>query len=133
MSTVDLLVPELEPGDATGAHALLLRDLFVEQGARVRFVAQQPSSMDEDVVLLSAWKDPGDLIVLQHGIGSLLAEAVIKRRLPAVVNYHNITPLEFVEAWDPDHIAGLRWGRAAAGPRRHQPLGRGRPARSLPG
>ncbi|MDG1878645.1 MAG: glycosyltransferase family 4 protein [Acidimicrobiales bacterium] len=112
MSSVDLLVPELKSGDAIGAHTLLLRDVFVAQGATVRFVAQQPSSMNEDVLLVSAWKKPGDLIVLQHGIGSLLAEAVIKRRLPAVLNYHNITPPEFVEAWDADHIAGLRWGRA---------------------
>ena len=111
MSSVDLLVPELKSGDAIGAHTLLLRDVFVEQGATVRFVTQQPSSMDEDVLGLSAWKKPGDLVVLQHGIGSLLAEAVIKRRLPAVLNYHNITPPEFVEAWDADHIAGLRWGR----------------------
>ena len=112
MSVVDLLVPELKSNDAIGAHTLLLRDLFVEQGSMVRFVAEQPSSMDEDVIVLPAWKKPGDLIVLQHGIGSQLAAAVVRRQLPVVLNYHNITPPEFVEPWDAAQVAGLRWGRA---------------------
>ena len=112
MSVVDLLVPELKSNDAIGAHTLLLRDLFVEQGSMVRFVAEQPSSMDEDVIVLPAWKKPGDQIVLQHGIGSQLAAAVVRRQLPVVLNYHNITPPEFVEPWDAAQVAGLRWGRA---------------------
>ena len=111
MSVVDLLVPELTSGDAIGAHTLLLRDLFVEQGASVRFVAEQRSSLADEVIVLSAWKKPGDLVVLQHGIGSQLAATVIERQLPVVLNYHNITPPEFVEAWDAGHVAGLRWGR----------------------
>lgn len=112
MTTVDLLVPELEPYDATSTHSRLLRDLLVEYGATVRLVTQRTASVDESVTLLRHWRDPADTVILQHGIGSLLADAVIKRRLPVVVNYHNITPLEFVEPWDPDHIAGLRWGRS---------------------
>ena len=92
MTSVDLLVPELKSSDAIGAHTLL---------------AIAPRACGA----LSAWKKPGDLVVLQHGIESLLAEAVIERQLPAVLNYHNITPPDFVEAWDPGHIAGLRWGR----------------------
>ncbi len=111
MTSVDLLVPELAPHDATGTHTMLLRDLLVEMGADVRIVAQTPSPLDEDVMLIRAWKPSAELTILQHGIGSLVAEAVIDHQASVVLNYHNITPLEFVEPWNPDRIAGLRWGR----------------------
>lgn len=113
MTRADLLVPELAAHDATGTHTRLVRDLLLEMGVdSVRIVAAIDNGSGEDVTLVSAWNDPADLVILQHGIGSLAAEAVIKRRIPCVVNYHNITPIEFVEPWDPDHISGLRWGRS---------------------
>ena len=113
MTRADLLVPELAARDATGAHTRLLRDLLLEMGVEsVRIVAAIDNGSGEDVTLVSAWDDPAELVILQHGIGSLAAEAVIKRRIPCVVNYHNITPIEFVEPWDPEHISGLRWGRS---------------------
>ncbi|MEM9467314.1 MAG: glycosyltransferase family 4 protein [Actinomycetota bacterium] len=112
MSRVDLLVPELAPHDATGTHTLLLRDLLVEMGAEVRFVTQVPAEVDEPFTLADDWRDPAPTVVLQHGIGSFVADAAIKRRVPVVVNYHNITPIEFVEPWTPELISGLRWGRS---------------------
>ena len=112
MTRVDLLVPELAPHDATGTHTLLLRDLLVEMGASVRFITQIPAEVDEPFVLADDWTDPAPVAILQHGIGSFVADAAIKRRIPVVVNYHNITPIEFVEPWTPDLISGLRWGRS---------------------
>ena len=32
--------------------------------------------------------------------------------MPCVLNYHNITPAEFLEPWDPGLLPGLRWGRS---------------------
>lgn len=112
MTRVDLLVPELVERDAIGTHSLILRDVLADLGAAVRFVTQVPTSLDEPVTPVSRWKDPAGVVILQHGIGSLLADAVIEQRVPCVLNYHNITPLEFVEPWNPDRIAGLRWGRS---------------------
>ena len=112
MTRVDLLVPELVERDAIGTHSLLLRDVLVGLGVDVRFVTQIPTELEEPAVVVDRWRDPADLVILQHGIGSLLADAVIRRKVPCVLNYHNITPLEFVEPWNPDQIAGLRWGRA---------------------
>lgn len=112
MSQVDLLVPELAPHDATGTHTLLLRDVLVEMGRSVRFVTQIPAEVDEPFILADDWKDPAPVVILQHGIGSFVAEAAIERRVPVVVNYHNITPVEFVEPWTPELISGLRWGRS---------------------
>lgn len=112
MTRVDLLVPELAPYDATGTHTILLRDLLVEMGASVRFVTQIPAEVDEAFILADDWTDPAPTVILQHGIGSFVADAAIKRRVPVVVNYHNITPIEFVEPWTPELISGLRWGRS---------------------
>lgn len=111
VTQVDLLVPELVDRDAIGTHSLIQRDVLVELGAEVRFVAQEPSPLDEAVTLVKAWTHPADVVILQHGIGSLVAEAVIERQVTCVLNYHNITPPEFVEPWHADRIAGLRWGR----------------------
>ncbi len=112
MRTVDIVLPELGLHDATANHSLLMRDLLEADGDRVRIVVERPTPRDEPVVLLDDWEADADVTVLQHAIGSEAANTVVKRRLPVVVNYHNVTPLEFVEAWEPQLIAGLRWGRS---------------------
>lgn len=112
MTSVDLLVPELHQHDAIGTHTRLLRDLLVRNGVGpVRFVTQIPTATSETVTVVDDWKQPADLVILQHGIGSFAAEAVIRDEIPCVLNYHNITPAEFVEPWNPGLIPGLRWGR----------------------
>ena len=73
---------------------------------------QVPTTTAEKVTLVDGWTDPAELVILQHGIGSFVAEAVIHQRVPCVLNYHNITPAEFLEPWDPGLLPGLRWGRS---------------------
>jgi glycosyltransferase involved in cell wall biosynthesis len=109
--SVDLLLSELGSHDATSNHTRQMRDVLVEEGAEVRIVVQFATS-DEPVTLLKDWKPTADLTVLQHAIGSGIADRVIRERVSAVVNYHNVTPPELVEAWDADLISGLRWGRS---------------------
>ncbi len=111
MTTVDLLVPELNAHDAVGNHVLFQRDLLVEMGADVRLVTQMPSSLDEPFILIPKWSPGADVVIVQHSIGSLVAEAVIETQTSMVLNYHNITPFEFVEPWDSERIAALRLGR----------------------
>lgn len=107
---IDIVLPELNERDATGEHSLRLRDLLTDMGGDVRFVAERPSAVTA-VSLLKKWTADADITILQHSIGSLAAEAVIRREVPVVVNYHNVTPFEFIEPWEPDLIRGLRWGR----------------------
>ena len=108
---VDLVVAELSERDATSTHVRRIRDLLAEDGHHVRIVVERPTGLDEDVVLLDRWKADADLTILQHSIGSRSASEIARRRIPVVLNYHNITPPEFVEAWEPQEIQGLRWGR----------------------
>ena len=112
MPSVDIVLPELGRYDATANHTLLIRDLLVADGVEVRIIVERPTLRDEAVTLLTDWDADADLVILQHAIGSEAANEVVKRRVPVVVNYHNITPTEFVEAWDPQLVSGLRWGRA---------------------
>ncbi|MFT7610178.1 MAG: glycosyltransferase involved in cell wall biosynthesis [Candidatus Aldehydirespiratoraceae bacterium] len=109
--SIDIVLSEMHDRDATSAHARRLRDLLVVDGHRVRFVVERPTEAAEEVLLLDRWKADADLTILQHSIGSLAASEIAKRRVPVVVNYHNITPPDFVEPWEPEHIQGLRWGR----------------------
>ncbi|MDW3217946.1 MAG: glycosyltransferase [Acidimicrobiales bacterium] len=111
MSRVDLVLSELHERDATSTHARLVRDLLVRDGHRVRFVAERSMVAGEDVVRLDRWKADADLTILQHSIGSVAASEIAKREVPVVVNYHNVTPVDFVEAWEPEHVRGLQWGR----------------------
>jgi glycosyltransferase involved in cell wall biosynthesis len=108
---VDLVLPEMHERDATSTHARLMRDMLVADGHDVRFVVERPTSTDEKVVLLDRWTADADLTILQHSIGSLAASEIVLRKVPVVVNYHNVTPPEFVEPWEPEQIMGLRWGR----------------------
>ena len=107
---VDLVVPELHERDATSTHTRFLRDLLVEDGHRVQLVAERGYSGDE-FVPLTKWSADADLTILQHSIGSAAADEIITRDVSVVLNYHNVTPFEFVEPWEPAEIPGLRWGR----------------------
>jgi glycosyltransferase involved in cell wall biosynthesis len=78
----------------------------------VRLVVERPpTDVDEAVVLLDRWNADADLTILQHSIGSFAAGEIARRRIPVVLNYHNITPPDFVEAWEPAVSAELDHGR----------------------
>ena len=111
---VDLLIPELNDRDAVSVHTLGLRDLLADRfDAVVRLYAGNMTDFGRarGAVGLRRWRGDADVTVLQHAIGSEVAEAVIERRVPLVLDYHGITPPEMVEPWAPELVPQLRWGR----------------------
>ena len=53
-------------------------------------------------------------------MGSVLADLLLSRTEPLVVDYHNITPAKFFDEWDPPILHAVEWGRnqmAALAPR----------------
>ena len=62
-----------------------------------------------------------DVAVLYHlAVGSVLADLLLSRPEPLVVDYHNITPAKFFDEWDPPILHAVEWGRsqlAALAPR----------------
>ena len=112
---VDLLVPELADRDAVSAHTLRLRNLLVDRfGATVRLYVGNMTDFGRSQSAAGLHRWPGDaaVTVLQHAIGSVVAEAVIERRVRVVLDYHSITPPEMAEPWaPPEQVNQLRWGR----------------------
>ena len=112
---VDLLVPELVDRDAVSSHTLRLRNLLADRfGATVRLYVGNITDFgrSQSAAGLRRWPGDADATVLQHAIGSVVAEAVIERRVRVVLDYHSITPPEMAEPWvPPEQVNQLRWGR----------------------
>ena len=112
---VDLLVPELADRDAVSSHTLRLRNLLAERfGATVYLYVGNMTDFgrSHSAAGLRGWPGDAAVTVLQHAIGSVVAEAVIERRVRVVLDYHSITLPEMAEPWVPaEQVNQLRWGR----------------------
>lgn len=109
--TVDLCVPELNPGDAISRHTLLLRDLLNSRGVPARVIVERSQLANSKVVLAHKWRKRSSKVVLQHAIGSQLTQQIINRQVPVILNYHNITPSRFMDGWDSMLTEGIELGR----------------------
>ncbi|HWH34814.1 MAG TPA: glycosyltransferase [Acidimicrobiales bacterium] len=116
MSALHQFVPTLEPG-AVGAHMLEIRSVARAIGVASELFAEHvhPALATEGRPFadygtrLAA--QPGDVLVYQTAIGSVVADFVAARSETLVVNHHNITPEHFFAPWEPGVVHGLRWGR----------------------
>ena len=108
---VHQFVPTLEPG-AVGAHTLAVRDVLRAAGHTSEIFASE---------IEPVWADRGgqpvrdagraDVVVYQMAIGSIVADAVLARDEPIVVNHHNLTPMRYIAGWQPVAAHGVAWGR----------------------
>ena len=103
---------DLEPG-AVGAHALVVRDLLRRAGHRCEIVTARlhPAYAASGAHLLGELRETPDLVVYQMGIGADVADVLLARTEPLVVNYHNLTPARLLAGWDPAAAHGVVWGR----------------------
>jgi glycosyltransferase involved in cell wall biosynthesis len=106
-------VPTLEPG-AVGAHTLMVRDVLRAAGHTSDVFASEiePVWADRGAHLLRDSRTRADVIVYQMAIGSIVADAVLARDEPIVVNHHNLTPMRYITGWQPVAAHGVAWGRA---------------------
>ena len=109
---VHQFVPTLEPG-AVGAHTLTARDALRAAGHTSEIFASEidPAWADRGGRLLRDARDRADVIVYQMAIGSVVADAVLAREEPIVVNHHNLTPMRYISGWQPVAAHGVVWGR----------------------
>ena len=110
---VHQFVPTLEPG-AVGAHTLAVRDVLRAAGhtsddlrGRDRPRVRRPRR----VTCCATPAARADVIVYQMAIGSIVADAVLARDEPIVVNHHNLTPMRYIAGWQPVAAHGVAWGR----------------------
>jgi len=109
---VNQFVPTLEPG-AVGAHSLVARDVLRAAGHTSDIYASEidPAFADRGAHLLRDARGRADVVVYQMAIGSVVADAVLAREEPIVVNHHNLTPMRYIAGWQPVAAHGVVWGR----------------------
>ncbi|MEZ5165579.1 MAG: glycosyltransferase [Acidimicrobiales bacterium] len=100
--------------DAVGQHTLavddLLRDMGVETAVYAAHVHPEVRERGRDFRDHDRSPAP-DLILYQTSTGSPVAEYLLRRTEPLVLNYHNMTPAAFFDPWEPAVAAELDHGR----------------------
>ena len=113
--TVDLLIPQMATGDATSNHTRLIQELLEEKGFETRVVVERKSRSDGSDLSVEKWKGDARVSILQHSIGSEVAQFVIRKKTPIVLNYHNITPASYFQSWQPELAKSVQRGRQQLG------------------
>ncbi len=104
----------LSPRDAVGAHTLALDDLLRDLGHDTELFA---ASVHPDLRGRAAdYRDhehapAPDVLLYQASTGSPVADHLLRRAEPLVLNYHNLTPAEHFDPWEPHIGAELDAGR----------------------
>lgn len=100
--------------DAVGGHTLELHRILLEMGCDASIYAAQ--SHGEARRLGRDFRrhpdDPApDLVIYQASTGSPVADYLLTRNQRLVLDYHNMTPPEFFDPWEPAVGAELYHGR----------------------
>jgi glycosyltransferase involved in cell wall biosynthesis len=110
---VHQFIATLNPHDATGTHALKLRDALRAAGWRSDIFAEAV----HDDLAPEAYKHwmypehaaPGDVAIYHFTTSSAVAGFLAERGLPLILDFHNFTGPEYFAGWEPRSVA-----RAAA-------------------
>jgi glycosyltransferase involved in cell wall biosynthesis len=118
LTAVHQFLPTFAAGDAIGQHVLRLRDALREAGYESEIFADeaQPAVRRQSRPYRQFKGSSGPALMLYHlSTGSPMAEFLAEqagtgdRRL--AVYYHNITPPEFFERWEPGAAENVRTAR----------------------
>lgn len=116
---VHQFVPSLSRRDAIGNHSLALAEVLQEMGVSCDFYVDGPGLDKVGIAHLytefPSRQRPGDLVIYQLGTYAQLVNMLLATRQSPVVNYHNITPANFFEPWDPDEADHQREARRQFG------------------
>ncbi len=106
MTAVHQFVPALLPRDATGDHTLALREAFRRAGWESDIYVE--AAHDELLSEAAYFEEypsrarDGDVLLYQLSTGSPMADFLAGRPEPLVLDYHNITPPELYDGWEPE-------------------------------
>jgi glycosyltransferase involved in cell wall biosynthesis len=107
---VHLFVPVLHRHDAVGEHTRVLRDRLRAAGIPSRIYIERPDPRTSDET--SHFRDydsearDGDVLVYEVATASKMADWLVGRPEPLVLNYHSITPPDFFRPWNNDITRG---------------------------
>ncbi|HLX87637.1 MAG TPA: hypothetical protein VKR22_04120, partial [Acidimicrobiales bacterium] len=112
---VDQVIPHLANRDAIGVHTLnlsaALRRAGLESDIFYGECSEEVAGLGKPVTELGR-TERGRYLLYQSSIGSPVFDVLMARSEPKLVNYHNITPVELIEPWEPAVGYELRLGRA---------------------
>jgi glycosyltransferase involved in cell wall biosynthesis len=113
---IDQVIPVLRGRNAVGTHTLnvqaALRSVGVESEI---FYEEVDAGLEARGQPLTALFEPAPerTVLFQAAIGSPAFEVMARIKDELFINYHNITPSELIEPWEPEIAAvGLHRGRA---------------------
>jgi glycosyltransferase involved in cell wall biosynthesis len=113
---VDQVIPTLAWPDAIGSHTLALSDALRAAGVDSDIYyghCPTPSLAGRAHPLGELGRpDRGRVLLYQASIGSPVFDHLVTRPETKLVNYHNITPADLVERWEPAVAYELHLGRA---------------------
>ena len=116
MTSVHQFVPALLPRDATGDHTRALRDALRAAGwSSDIYVEAAHDELQHEATYFEEYPSrarPGDVLVYQLGTSSPVAEFLLGRDEPLVLDYHNVTPESFYEGWEEHTVAKVALARA---------------------
>jgi len=104
VTAVHQFVPALLPRDATGDHTRALRDAFRAAGWESEiYVEAAHDELQHEATYFEEYPArarPGDVLLYQLGTSSPVADFLLGRPEPLVLDYHNITPESFYDGWE---------------------------------
>jgi len=101
---VDQVIPSLATRDAIGVHTLALTDALREAGVMSEiFYGDCATELLKQARPVGALGRPAKdrWLLYQSSIGSPVFDVFATRPEPKLVNYHNITPVELLQSWEP--------------------------------
>lgn len=112
-SAVHQFVPSFVPRDAIGGHVLQVRSVLEEMGLRSDLYVDDadPSVRDMTRPFDSYRPRGGEWLLYQASTGSRVADWLLGRPEPQLLNYHNVTPASLLERWDPRLADEVAQGR----------------------
>lgn len=116
MRALHQFVPTFAARDAIGNHALQVQKLLRGRGLESEVFTSDAGPGVERYAKDASESKPdssGETGILLHfSVGSDLTEELIRRPEPLVMQYHNITPGKYFDAWHPEPARNVRWGLA---------------------
>jgi glycosyltransferase involved in cell wall biosynthesis len=115
VTAVHQFVPALLPRDATGDHTRALRDALRAAGWESDiYVEAAHDELQHEATYFEEYPSrarPGDVLLYQLGTSSPVAEFLLGRAEPLVLDYHNVTPASFYQGWEEHTVAKVALAR----------------------
>jgi glycosyltransferase involved in cell wall biosynthesis len=113
VTRVDQVLPHLAGRDAIGGHALHIQATLRAAGidSDIYAGAWGPEVASRTQPLRAYTDDPSTWLLYHASIGSDVSEWFGRRRSQRLLDYHNVTPHHFFDAWAPELLWLLVGGR----------------------